>query len=403
MRKVYLDHQSSTPVLPEVFEAMRPWFSEYFGNASALHKLGLRAKAALNTAREQFAAAIHAESPQNILFTSCGTEANNLAIKGTAYALQHKGNHIILSTAEHPSVENSVAFLERQGFTATRIPVDKEGFLDPKEIEAAITDKTILIATHYANHDIGTIQPIAEIGAIAQAHKIEFFVDANLSAGWLPIDVTAMKASLLSISPHRFYGPKGVGVLYRNKRARLTSIIHGGIQEGNYRSGTENIPSIVGGGLAMQIAAAELEKRVAHVAPLQKQLWEGIHTAIPYTYLSGPEPGPRRHPCNLNISAEFIEGEGQLLLCNAVGIMVASGSSCSSKNLKSSPVLHAIGLDQTLAQGNLIFSLGKDNTQEDIEYVLNAFSKVVKRLRTYSPVWDAFQKGKIVSHIPTNS
>lgn len=399
MMKVYLDHQSSTPVLPEVFGAMRPWFCEFYGNASALHEQGLRARTALDQSRKQIASAIHASGPEEILFTSCGTEANNLAVKGTAYALQHKGNHIILSEAEHPSVENSVAFLEKQGFEATRIPLNREGFINPADVEAAITEKTILIATHYANHDIGTIQPIAEIGAIAQAHKIQFFVDANFSAGWLPIDVQSMQAGLLSLSPHRFYGPKGVGVLYRNRRARLTSIINGGIQENNYRSGTENIPSIVGAGLALEIAAGEMGDRVSHVAALQKKLWTGLRERVPYICLNGPEPGPRRHPCNLNISTEFIEGEGQLLLCNAAGIAVASGSSCVSRNLKSSGVLQAIGLPITLAQGNLIFSLGKDNTEQEIDYVLDSFPKIVARLRMMSPVWESFQKGEIKSEI----
>ena len=399
MNKVYLDYQSSTPVLPEVLEAMLPWVRDYFGNASALHELGIRSKKALIHAREQFAAAIHAAEPEEIIFTSCGTEANNLAVKGSAYALQSKGKHIILSTAEHPSVENSVVFLEKQGFTATRVPVDRQGRIDPAAIEAAITPETILIATHYANHDIGTIQPIAEIGAIAERHKIQFFVDAAFSAGWLPIDVTRLKTGLISLSPHRFYGPKGVGVLYKSRKARLLSIISGGIQEGTRRSGTENVPAIVGAGLAMEIAEAEREKRVAHVSALQKRLWEGLSGHIPYICLNGPLPGDGRHPCNLNISTEFIEGEGQLLLCNAAGIAVASGSSCSSKNLKASPVLSAIGQALTLMQGNLIFSLGKDNTEEEIDYVISSFTKIVERLRGMSPVWDAFQKGQVQSVI----
>ncbi len=402
MIKVYLDHQSSPPVLPQVYEAMLPWFSEYYGNASALHEQGLRAKAALNQSRKQFSEAIHSPDPESILFTSCGTEANNLAVKGTAYALQHKGKHIILSTAEHPSVENSVAFLERQGFTATRVSVDSQGFINPEDIRAAITPETILIATHYANHDIGTIQPVAQIGEIAREHKIQFFVDAAFSAGWLPINVQEMNASLLSLSPHRFYGPKGVGVLYKNRKARLSSIIHGGIQENNFRSGTENIPAIVGGGLAMQIAENERETRVSRLRVLQEKLWKGLSEQISYICLNGPLPGENRHPANLNVSTEFIEGEGQLLLCNAAGIAVASGSSCVSKNLKSSLTLTAIGLDITLAQGNIIFTLGKDNTFEQIDYVVSSFAKIVERLRQMSPMWDAFQKGNISSVIPGN-
>lgn len=399
MTKVYLDSQSSTPVLPEVYEAMLPWFSQYYGNASAMHEQGLRARAALDQARKQFSEAIQSSDPEGVIFTSCGTEANNLAVKGSAYALQHKGRHIIISTAEHPSVENSVAFLERHGFSATRVPVNSEGFIDPADIQAAITPETILIATHYANHDIGTIQPVTQIGAIAQEHNIQYFIDATFSAGWLPINVEEMNASLVSISPHRFYGPKGVGVLHKNRKARINSIIHGGIQENNRRSGTENIPAIVGGGLAMELAETEREKRASRVKALQEKLWKGLSESISYIQLNGPRPGENRHPANLNVSTEFIEGEGQLLLCNAAGIAVASGSSCVSKNLKSSPTLTAIGLHITLAQGNIIFSLGKDNTFEQIEYVVTSFTKIVERLRQMSPMWEDFQKGNISSVI----
>ena len=241
-------------------------------------------------------------------------------------------------------------FLEKQGFTCTRVPVDREGFVNPADVAAAVTDKTILVAVHHVNHDIGAIQPIAEIGKIAAEKGVAFFVDAEASAGWLPIDVQAMGASLVSFSPHKFYGPKGVGVLYRHRRARLLSILHGGVQEGGRRAGTENIPAIIGGGVAAEIAQRELPERTAHTARLQRRLWEGLRARIPFIKLSGSEPGPRRISTSLNISTEFIEGEGQLLLLDTKGIAVASGSSCVSKSLKISHVLGAIGLDHALAQ-----------------------------------------------------
>jgi len=399
MRQVYLDHQASTPVLPEVFDAMKPYFTEAFGNPSSLHQHGLRVRDALAKARSQYAALINAESPDDIIFTSDGTESANLAIKGVAYANQRKGTHLVVSETEHPSVINSIEFLEKQGFTCTRVKVDKEGVIDPAGVRAALTDKTTLIAVHHVNHDIGTIEPIKEIAKIANERGIPFYVDAEASAGWLPIDVQSWGVNLLSFSPHRFYGPKGVGVLYRNRKARLVSIIHGGVQEGGRRAGTENVPSIVGGGVAAEIALREMPERMAHTARLQKRLWEGLKTRVPYIKLNGPEPGPKRISTNLNISTEFIEGEGQLLLCDMHGIAVASGSSCVSKSLKISHVLAAIGLDHALAQGNLILSLGKDNTEEDMDYVVETFAKIVDKLRTMSPMWDEFQRGVIDSVI----
>jgi cysteine desulfurase len=399
MRQVYLDHQSTTPLLPEVFEAMKPFFMEAFGNPSSLHQHGLRVRDAIAKARSQIAALINAESPEEIFFTSDGTESANLAVKGVAYANQRKGRHLVICETEHPSVINSVEFLEKQDFTCTRVKVDPEGSINPEDVRAAITDKTTLIAVHHVNHDIGTIEPIREVGKIAAEKGIAFYVDAEASAGWLPIDVQAMGANLLSLSPHRFYGPKGVGILYRNKKARIVSMMHGGVQEGGRRAGTENVPAIVGAGLASEIALREMPKRIAHTARLQKRLWDGLKTKIPYIKLNGPEPGPKRISTSLNLSTEFIEGEGQLLLCDMNGIAVASGSSCVSKSLKVSHVLSAIGLDHALAQGNIIMSLGKDNTEEDVDYVVESFEKIVKKLRGMSPMWDEFEKGVIDSVI----
>lgn len=399
MRQVYLDHLSATPLLPEAFEAMKPYFTEAFGNASSLHQHGLRVRDALARARTQLGALINAESAEDIFFTSCGTEAVNLAVKGVAYANRRRGTHIVWSEVEHPAVMNSVEFLEKEGFTHTRVPVDGEGRVDLDRLREAITDKTTLICLQLANHDIGTLQPVAEAGRIAAEKGIPLFVDANASAGWTPIDVQHLGASLVALSPHRFYGPKGVGVLYRSRRARMVSILHGGVQEGGRRAGTENVPAIVGAGVAAEIALRDLSPRMAHVARLQARLWDGLQTTIPYIRLNGPPPGPRRIGNNLNLSTEFIEGEGQLLMLDLNGVAVASGSSCVSKSLKISHVLAAIGLDHALAQGNLILTLGKDNTDEDIDYVVQTFARIVERLRGMSPMWDEFQRGIIDSVI----
>ena len=399
MRQVYLDHQASTPVLPEVFDAMRPYFTEAFGNPSSLHQHGLRVRDALKTARRQMAALINAESEEEIFFTSDGTESSNLAIKGVAYANERRGRHLVVSATEHPSVMNSVEFLEKQGFTCTRVSVDSEGLLRLPELKAAITPQTTLVAVHHVNHDIGTIEPIAEVGRICAEAGVPLYVDCEASAGWLPIDVKAMGAALVSFSPHRFYGPKGVGVLYSHRKARIVSILHGGVQENGRRAGTENVPAIVGGGVAAEIALQEMSGRIAHTFHLQQRLWKGLSEQVPYIKLNGPLPGPNRISTNLNLSTEFIEGEGQLLLCDLNGIAVASGSSCVSKSLKISHVLAAIGLDHALAQGNIIMTLGKDNTEDDVDYVVESFSKIATKLRGMSPMWEEFERGVIDSVI----
>ncbi|MDB6067243.1 MAG: iscS [Pedosphaera sp.] len=399
MRQVFLDHLSTTPLLPEAWEAMKPFFTEHFGAPASLHHHGLRAREAMARSRAQFAGMIQAESPEEIIFTSGGTESANLAVKGTAMAQQRRGNHIVVSETEHLSVLNSVVSLEKQGFVCTRVKVDGEGMVNPEGVRAALTEQTILICVHHVNHELGTIEPIREIGQLAGERGITFFVDATASGGWLPIDVQGMGASLLSLSPHRFYGPKGVGVLYRNRRARLSGIQHGGGQEEGHRAGTENVPGIVGAGVAAEVALRELPERMARTARLQERLWRGLAARIPHIQLNGPELGPRRMSTNVNVSTEFIEGEGQLLLCDMQGIAVSSGPSCISKALKVSHVLRAIGLDLGLAQGNLVMSLGKDNTEEEMDYVVETFEKIVKKLRGMSPLWDEFQRGKIQSAI----
>jgi cysteine desulfurase len=387
MRHVYLDHQSATPVLPEALEAMQPFFAGAFGNPSSPHQHGLRARDALDAARAQAARLINAESPEEIIFTSDGTESANLAVKGACWAQQRRGRHIVLSRTEHPAVLNSAAFLEKQDFTCARVEVDAQGFIDPARIRAALNDNTILIAVHLVNHEIGTLEPIREIAAIAHEKGIPLYVDAEAAVGWLPVDVRALGADLLSFSPHRFYGPKGVGILYRHRRARLHPLLHGGDQEGGRRAGVENMPGIVGAGVAMEIAQHELPRRAAHCLRLQKRLWDGLRASVPRLTLNGPEPGPLRSPVNLNISTEGTEGEGQLLLLDTRGIAVASGSACVTKSLRASHVLEAIGLDPALAQAAIILSPGQDNTDADIDYALEVFPKVAAKLRAMSPSW----------------
>ncbi|MGD1083228.1 MAG: cysteine desulfurase family protein [Verrucomicrobiota bacterium] len=393
MRQVYLDHQSATRALPEVLEAMRPFFAEAYGNPSSLHGHGLLARDALDRARSQIAAFINAESPEEIIFTSDGTESANLAVQGAAAANRRNGNHIVLSQIEHPAVIACADILETRGFTSTRVRVDAQGAIDPADMGGAITEQTILLAAHHCNHEIGTIEPVREIGALARERGIPFFVDADASAGWLPIDARDWGASLISFSPHRFYGPKGVGVLYQNRRAPLAAILHGGDQERGLRPGVENVPAIVGAGVAAEIAGREMGRRRAHCGRLQKRLWEGLRAKIPRLKLNGPEPGPARHPATLNISSEFIEGEAQLLLCDMRGIAVASGSSCVSKSRAGSHVLAAIGLEAALARGNVIMSLGQDNTEEEVDYVIETFPQIVAKLRALSPAWEDYEKG----------
>lgn len=400
MKSVYLDHQASTPLLPEAFEAMKPYFMEAYGSPSSLHRFGLRVRDGVKKAREQVATLINAESADDIIFTSGGTEAANLAIKGFADANARKGTHIVWCATEHPSVMNSIEYLEKHhGFTSTKVPVNLIGQINPEDIRAAITDKTVLVCVHLVNHDIGTIEPIKEISKITQEKGIVLFVDAVAAAGWHPIDVQSLGCQLLTLSPHRFYGPKGVGVLYRNRKARVTSQIHGGVQEGGRRAGTENVPAIIGAGVAAEVALHEMGNRIAIVSRLQKRLYDGLMSKIKYIKLNGPVPGPDRICNSLNWSTEFIEGEGQLLLFDLNGIAVASGSSCVSKSLKVSHVLSAIGLDHALAQGNIIMSLGKDNTEEDVDYVVETFAKIVDKLRNMSPMWQEFQEQKIDSVI----
>lgn len=385
MRRIFFDYQAGTPVRPEVFEAMRPWFTERFGSTSSFHQQGLQARQALTDARTQVAQSLNAEAPESIVFTSGGTEAVNLAIKGAALAGKRLGNHLVYSAAEHPAVSGSIAWLETQGFRATKVGVTPDGTIEPAAIRAAITDETILICLHHSNFDLGTIQPVKEIAAIAAERGIPVFVDANFSAGWLPIDVQALGVQLLSLSPSRFYGPKGVGILYRNRRTPLQNILHGGVQEDGRRPGSENLPAIVGAGVAAALAQKEQPQRAAQVQRLQQQLWQGLAKSVPEITFNGPEPGPQRHPANLHFSLAGMEGEAIVLRCDLKGIALHSGTACVTKALKTSPALAAIGQSPALAKGAVLLTLGQENTEEDVHQFLKLFPGIVAELRAMMP------------------
>ena len=380
-RRVYLDHLSGGPLAPEVRSAMQPWLEEIHGNAASLHRHGLKAREALDTAAAQCAAMISAAA-DDLVFTSSGTEANNLAVKGVAEAQRERGTHLILSNIEHPSIDQSVAWLEQQGFTATRVPVDREGRLSVGAVSEAITEQTIFIATHHANHDLGTVQDIPALSALAGERGISLLIDATASGGWLPVDVAAHSISLLTLAPHRFGGPQGVGVLYRNPRVPLASQLHGGVQQGGLRAGTENLAAIVGAGAASALPAIE-------VAPLQQQLHGGFLERIEQMTLNGPEPGPDRLPTQLNYSLAGLEGEGLALALDMQGVAIASGAACVTQSLAIPPALAAIGLDAAQAKGNVLLSLGRDTTAADVDHVLEIIPKQVDKLRALSPTWDA--------------
>ena len=380
-RRVYLDHLSGGPLASEVRAAMRPWLEEIHGNASSLHWHGLKAREALDSAAAQCAAMIGAPA-DDLVFTSSGTEANNLAVKGVAEAQRDRGSHLILSNIEHPSIDQSVAWLEQQGFTATRVPVDGEGRLTAAAVAESVTDQTILIATHHANHDLGTVQDLPALGAVAAERGIPLLIDATASGGWVPVDVEAHPISLLTLAPHRFGGPQGVGVLYRNRCVPLSPQLHGGGQQGGQRAGTENLAAIVGAGAAATLPVIE-------VGPLQEQLHAGLQERIEKISLNGPTPGVERLPTQLNYSMAGLEGEGLALALDMQGVAIASGAACVTQNLAIPPALAAIGLDVAEAKGNVLLSLGRDISTADIDHVLEIIPKQVDKLRALSPTWDA--------------
>lgn len=381
---IYMDHSATSPVDPEVLEAMKPYFTEGFGNASTLYKLGRDAKMAMETARKQVASLINAE-PKEIIFTSGGTESDNIAIKGTVYRLKNKGNHIITSNIEHPAVTETCKYLEKNGFEVTYVPVDKEGLVHPEDVEKAITDKTVLITIMHANNEIGTIQPIAEIGKIARKHGIYFHTDAVQSVGKIPVDVKAMNVDMLSLSSHKLYGPKGIGALYIKKGVRLEPIIHGGGHERGLRPGTENVPAIVGLGKACEISEKNLDKDMEHLKKLRDKLIDSVLEQNEEAYLNGHRT--QRLPGNVNFRFTGIEGESLILHLDSKGIAASTGSACSSIKLEPSAVLMAIGLKEVEAHGSLRLSLGRENTEEDVDYTIKSIKEVVDTLRKMSPLW----------------
>ncbi|MCW4022171.1 MAG: cysteine desulfurase NifS [Candidatus Bathyarchaeota archaeon] len=381
---MYMDYGAGKPVDKRVLDAMKPYFLEMYGNASSGHSYGNAAKEALTNSREKVAQLIGAEKAQEIIFTSGGTESNNLAIKGAAFRNKSKGNHIITTAIEHMSVINICKYLQKEGFEVTFVPVDDKGVVDLEKLEAAITDKTILMSIMYANGEIGTIQPIKQIGALAKEKNIIFHVDAVAAAGQVPINVVDENINLLTLSSNDLYGPKGVGALYIKKGTRIIPIDQGGGQENGLRSGTENVSGIVGMAKAAELAQAELEPESKRLTALRDKLIDGVLDTIPQSFLNGHRT--KRLPNNANLRFSYIEGESLILSLDMQGIQASSGSACSSKTLEPSHVLRAIGLSHELAHGSLSFTLGKQNTQEGMDYVLEAIPDVVKRLRALSPL-----------------
>jgi cysteine desulfurase len=381
---IYMDHSATSPVDPEVFKAMKPYFTDSFGNASTLYSLGRDARKAMESAREEVASIIGAET-KDIIFTSGGTESDNIAIKGTAYKLKNKGNHIITSDIEHPAVDETCKYLEKNGFEVTYLPVYEDGIVKVSDLEAAITDKTILITVMHANNEIGTIQPIAEIGKIARERGIYFHTDAVQTVGKIPVDVNELNVDMLSLSSHKLYGPKGVGALYVRKGVRIEPIIHGGGHERGIRPGTENVAGIVGLGKACSLARENLERDAQKLRGLRDRLIEGVLEQNEDSYLNGHRT--KRLPNNANFRFTGIEGESLILHLDSKGIASSTGSACSSTKLEPSHVLMAIGLEEVEAHGSLRISLGHENTEEDIDFTLTAIKEVVDKLRKMSPLW----------------
>ena len=379
---IYLDHLTTTPPLTEVVDAMQPWLRGQFGAPASLHKLGLEARDAIDAARERLAKLVNAAEPEEIIFTSSGTEAINHAVKGAALANRRFGSHIVTTAIEHPAVLGSIAWLESQGFSSTQVGVDGQGRVDPDALGRAMTDETILVCLHHANHDLGTVQPVAEVAEFTGERGIPLFVDATASGGWLPIDVQQLGADLLALASHRFYGPKGVGVLYKKRRTRVQNLIHGGVQENEFRAGTENVAAIAGAG----VAAAALGQAAEHAAKLQVQLLAGIRQAVEGVHLNGPEPGGGRLPHQLSLSTGGVEGEGQALMLDLRGVAIAAGAACTTRSMRLPPALRAIGRDADLAKGTTLWGIGRDTTEAEIDRAIELFAEVTAKLRSMSPV-----------------
>ena len=390
MNRVYMDNAATTPVSPAVLEKMLPYFSECYGNANSIHSTGLDARKALNAARKKVAAALNC-NPEEVYFTSGGSEIDNWALKGVAFANRKKGNHIITSAIEHHAILHTCEWLEKQGFEITYVPVDADGLVNPADVEAAITDKTILISIMAANNEIGTIEPIEEIAKIAHAHHVLFHTDAVQAIGAIPVDVRAIGCDLLSLSGHKFHGPKGVGALYIKQGTRIDNLIHGGAQERGRRASTENVAGIVGMAEAIELATANIPEKAARISALRDQLIDGL-TALPYVRLNGHRT--KRLPGNVNVSVRFIEGESLLLRLDLAGVAASSGSACTSGSLDPSHVLLAIGLPHEIAHGSLRLSLSDTTTQEEVDYVLSVLPGIIEYLRDMSPLYNDFMEAQ---------
>ncbi|MEO0093733.1 MAG: IscS subfamily cysteine desulfurase [candidate division WOR-3 bacterium] len=391
MAKIYLDHSATTPLHPEVKQAMEPYLTEAFGNPQSLHSFGNTAKQAIEEARSKVAQLIGAQ-PEEIYFTASGAESNNFALKGIAWAYREKGNHIITSAIEHYSVLYSAKTLSKWGYEITTVPVDKYGIVDPDTVRKALKKTTILISIMHANNEIGTIEPIKEIAQIAQEHKVPFHSDGVATVGQIPVNVDDLGISALSLAGHTFYGPKGAAALYLRKGTRIMPLIEGGVQEGGRRGGTENVAGIVGLGKACELAQREMVKRIEHTQRLRDRIIQELPKKIERVYLTGHPQ--KRLPNHASFCIEFIEGEAMLLFLDDEGIAAASGSACTSRALKASHVLLALGIDHALAQGSIVFTLGKDNSDSDIDALLTKLPPIVERLRQMSPLYAKFQKGE---------
>lgn len=384
---IYLDHAATTPASPSVVAAMLPYFSEQYGNPSTIYSLGAKGKEAVTQSRRTIADTLHAR-PEEIYFTAGGSEADNWAIKAAAEALRNRGNHIITTKIEHHAVLHTCEYLEKQGFSVTYLDMDEDGAVKPEEVENAIRPETILISVMFANNEIGTIQPIREIGELSKKHGVLFHTDAVQAYGQLPLNVDELKVDMLSASGHKLYGPKGIGFLYIRKGVPIRSFLHGGVQERSRRAGTENVPGIVGFAKAAEEATASMEQRAKREAELRDYLIDRVLGEIPYTRLNGSRAN--RLPNNANFSFRFIEGESLLILLDLAGICASSGSACTSGSLDPSHVLLAIGLPHEIAHGSLRLTLGKDTAKEDLDYVVEQLKQIVARLRAMSPLYEDF-------------
>ncbi|MDF2503162.1 cysteine desulfurase NifS [Clostridium sp.] len=391
-KRVYMDYAATTYTRSEVVEEMLPYFTEEFGNPSSLYSFSDNTKKAIDIARERVAKAINAEKDE-IYFTGGGSEADNWALKGIALSRKNKGNHIITTEIEHHAILHTGKFLEKNGFEVTYLPVDEEGFVSVEDVKKAITEKTILVSIMFANNEIGTIEPIKEIGKVCREKKVLFHTDAVQAVGHVDIDVKDMNIDLLSLAGHKFYGPKGIGALYIRRGIKIENLIHGGAQERGRRASTENIASIVGIGKAIELAIGEMDVESKRLKNLREKLANGIMEKIPYTKLNGPSDD-RRLPGNLDVSFIGIEGETLLLDLDFAGIYASTGSACASASLDPSHVLLAIGLPHETAHGSLRLTLGAKTTEEEVDYVLETLPEIVRKRREMSPLWEDFLKEK---------